>query len=84
MAGVHQRFNVSHLHAPVVPEVIDFEAVFDHLDGEKLCSASGTNTLKRSVVISIAVSSSSSNGGGGGGIIYTGTAAEGNKAAAIE
>jgi hypothetical protein len=45
-------------------------------------------------VISIAVSGggggggggggSSSNGGGGGGIVYTGTAAEGNKAAAKE
>jgi hypothetical protein len=34
---------VSHLHAPVVAEVIDLEAVFDHLDGEKLRSACGAD-----------------------------------------
>jgi hypothetical protein len=33
----------SHLHAPVVAEVIDLEAVFDHLDGKKLRSACGTD-----------------------------------------
>ena len=42
--GGSVRVVFAHLHAPVVPEVVDFEAVFDHLDREKLCSACGADT----------------------------------------